>query len=94
MSAKNRQLLNVQAAPDKLNQFRQSIQGAFETCEAKAYAESIARDVRSRLCSLVIDPFSSIQTEGTTSRLVTDKHLARVLPRAQSSEPLPVRLQS
>jgi hypothetical protein len=46
MSAKERKILNISIVPQKLNQFRESLQGAFETCDAKAYAEYIADDVR------------------------------------------------
>jgi hypothetical protein len=45
MSSKERKILDTSIVPQKLNQFRESLQGAFETCEAKAYAEYIAEDV-------------------------------------------------
>lgn len=45
MSTKGRQILDVSVAPQKLSQFRESLQGAFETCDAKVYAEYIAEDV-------------------------------------------------
>ena len=46
MSSKDRKILDTSIAPQKVNQFRESLQGAFETCEAKAYAQGIAEDVR------------------------------------------------
>jgi ketosteroid isomerase-like protein len=46
MSSNERKILDISIAPQKLNQFRESLQGAFETCDAKAYAEYIAEDVR------------------------------------------------
>jgi hypothetical protein len=35
-----------------------------------------------------------IKADGRLSRLVTDKHLARVLSRNESHEELPIRLRS
>jgi ketosteroid isomerase-like protein len=46
MSSNERKILDISIAPQKLSQFRESLQGAFETCDAKAYAEYIAEDVR------------------------------------------------
>ncbi len=45
MSSNERKILDISIAPQKLSQFRESLQGAFETCDAKAYAEYIAEDV-------------------------------------------------
>jgi hypothetical protein len=45
MSSNKRKMLDVSIAPQKVNQFRESLQGAYETCDAKAYAEYIAQDV-------------------------------------------------
>lgn len=45
MSTKERQILDISIAPQRVSQFRESLQGAFETCDAKAYAEYIADDV-------------------------------------------------
>jgi hypothetical protein len=50
MSSTERKILDISIAPQKINQFRESLQGAFETCDAKAYAEQIADDVRLFLC--------------------------------------------
>jgi len=53
MSSKKRKMLDISAVPQKLNQFREYNQGAYETCDAKAYAEYIAQDVNVFLiCSL------------------------------------------
>jgi len=46
MSSKERKILDVSVAPQKLTQFRESLQGGFDTCDAKAYAEYIAEDVK------------------------------------------------
>ncbi len=45
MSSNERKILDISVAPQKLNQFRESLQGAFENCDAKVYAEYIADDV-------------------------------------------------
>jgi hypothetical protein len=52
MSSKERKILDISVAPQKLSQFRESLQGAFETCDAKAYAEYIGEDVRSSILFL------------------------------------------
>ncbi|CAF1414036.1 unnamed protein product [Rotaria sordida] len=44
MSSKKRKMLDITIAPQKLNEFRESFQGTFETCDATAYAEHIAQD--------------------------------------------------
>ncbi|CAF3175521.1 unnamed protein product [Rotaria sp. Silwood2] len=44
MSSEKRKMLDISIAPQKLNQFRESLQGTFETCDAIAYAEHIAQD--------------------------------------------------
>lgn len=45
MTSKQRKILDVTVAPQKVSQFRESLQGGFENCEAKAFAEYIADDV-------------------------------------------------
>jgi hypothetical protein len=52
MSSTKRKMLDTSAVPQKLNQFREFNQGAYETCDAKAYAEYIAQDVSLSICSL------------------------------------------
>jgi hypothetical protein len=50
MSSNERKILDISVAPQKLNQFRESLQGAFENCDAKVYAEYIADDVSLFIC--------------------------------------------
>lgn len=45
MASKKRKILDPSLAPLRLHQFRESLQGGFETCDAKAYAEYVAQDV-------------------------------------------------
>jgi hypothetical protein len=45
MSSEKRKILDISVAPVKLNEFRESLQGGYETCDAKAYVEYIAQDV-------------------------------------------------
>jgi hypothetical protein len=42
MSSEKRKILDISVAPVKLNEFRESLQGGYETCDAKEY---IAQDV-------------------------------------------------
>ena len=45
MSTTKRKMLDTSVIPKKLNEFRESNQGEFRTCDAKAYAEYIAQNV-------------------------------------------------
>ena len=45
MTSKKRKILDPSLAPVRVSQFRESLQGAFETCDARAYAEHVAQDV-------------------------------------------------
>lgn len=45
MSSKKRKILDPTLASQRLSDFRESLQGGFETCDAKAYAEYLAQDV-------------------------------------------------
>lgn len=51
MNSKERKILDVTIAPQKVSDFRESLQGGFETCEAKVFAEYIAEDVSSLFIS-------------------------------------------
>ncbi|CAF4669138.1 unnamed protein product [Rotaria sp. Silwood1] len=44
MALEKRKMLDISIAPQKLNEFRESLQGTFENCDAKVYAEHIAQD--------------------------------------------------
>lgn len=94
MSSKERKILDISIAPQRLNEFRESLQGAFETCDAKAYAEYIAEDVRRLFAVEHCSMIDFTQIEGTTASLVTDKHLARTLSRNEPREELPINLRS
>jgi hypothetical protein len=45
MSSNQRKMLDTSIAPQKISQFRESLQGGYETCDAKVYADYIAQDV-------------------------------------------------
>ena len=45
MSSEKRKILDISIAPQKLQEFRESHQDAFESCDAKAYVQSVAQDV-------------------------------------------------
>lgn len=94
MSSKERKILDISIAPQRLNQFRESLQGAFETCDAKAYAEYIAEDVSHLFNIEHSSTMDFIQIEGATACLVTEKHLARTISRNEPREELPIHLRS
>ena len=48
MSTTKRKMLDTSVIPKRLNEFRESNQGEFKTCDAKAYAEYVAQDVSFR----------------------------------------------
>lgn len=49
MSSEKRKMLDISIAPQKVNQFRESLQDTCENCDARLYAECIAQDVSSFL---------------------------------------------
>ena len=46
MSSEKRKMLDVSSTSQKINQFRESFQCVYENCDAKAYVDHIAQDVR------------------------------------------------
>ncbi|CAF4256157.1 unnamed protein product, partial [Adineta steineri] len=86
MSSSKRKMLDISVVPQKLNQFRGSNQGTYETSDAKAYAEYVAQDTDGGLSRLVTDKHLARTLSRNERREDLPIHL-RSLERWQQENP-------